>query len=68
MDHGLRRQGSVKFFRADQSYGFIVGPDGVDVFFHATNARGFQPRKGQRVTYLPLVTPRGIQAKDVRLV
>ncbi len=67
MDHGLRRQGQVKFFRAEQSYGFIAGADGIDVFFHASNADGFQPRKGQRVTYLPLVTPRGIQAKDVRL-
>jgi cold shock CspA family protein len=67
MDHGLRRQGQVKFFLVDRAYGFIVGTDGVDVFFHASNADGFQPRKGQRVTYLPMATPKGIQAKDVRL-
>jgi cold shock protein len=67
MDHGLRRQGAVKFFLPSKGYGFIAGSDGVDIFFHATNAEGFQPRKGQRVTYLPLATPRGVQAKDVRL-
>ena len=67
MDSSLRRQGRVKFYRTDKQYGFIVGTDGVDVFFHANNVRDFRPRKGQQVTYLPLVTPRGVQAKDVQL-
>jgi len=65
---GLRRQGEIKFYLPDRQYGFITSADGVDVFFHATNVRGFQPWKGQRVTYLPLATPRGIQAKDVRAI
>jgi cold shock CspA family protein len=67
MDDGLRRHGQVKFYLPAKQYGFLVGPDGVDVFFHANNLHGFQPRQGQRVTYLPMATPRGIQAKDVRL-
>ena len=67
MDDGLRRRGQVKFYLPAKQYGFIVGPDGIDVFFHANNLHGFQPRQGQRVTYLPMATPRGIQAKDVRL-
>lgn len=62
----LRRQGQVKHYWPDKQYGFIVGRDGVDVFFHASNLAGFQPQRGQPVSYLPLVTPRGIQAKDVR--
>ena len=66
MDDGLRREGQVKFFLPQRQYGFIVTGDGVDIFFHAKNVQGFTPRKGQRVTYLPLATPRGIQAKDVR--
>ncbi len=66
MDDSLRRPGQVKFFAAARQYGFITGADGVEVFFHATNASGFQPYTGQRVTFLPLVTPRGIQAQDVR--
>ncbi len=66
MDNTLRRAGQIKFFLPQKQYGFITGGDGVDVFFHANNAQGLAPRQGQRVTYLPLVTPRGIQAKDVR--
>jgi cold shock CspA family protein len=66
MDDSLRRPGHVKFFAAGRQYGFITGADGVDVFFHATNVTGCQPYTGQRVTFLPLVTPKGIQAQDVR--
>jgi len=66
MDDGLRRRGQVKFYLPANQYGFIAAPDGVDVFFHASNVRGFEPRKGQRVSYLPMATPRGVQAKDVR--
>ena len=62
----LRRRGQVKHYWPEKQYGFITGQDGVDVFFHASNLTGFQPRRGQAVTYLPLVTPRGIQAKDVQ--
>lgn len=62
----LRREGQVKHYWAEKQYGFITGRDGVDVFFHASNLQGFQPQRGQSVTYLPLVTPRGVQAKDVR--
>lgn len=67
MDQGLRRPGRVKFYLPRHGYGFLTGADGVDVFFHSSNLCGFQPAEGQPVTYLPLVTPRGIQAKDVRL-
>jgi cold shock CspA family protein len=66
MADDLRRQGRVKFYLPDKRYGFIIGPDGTDVFFHANNATGLTPRKDQKVTYQPLVTPRGVQAKDVR--
>jgi cold shock CspA family protein len=66
MDDGLRRPGRVKSYSPARQYGFITGGDGVDLFFHISNVRGFQPRCGQAVTFLPLVTPRGIQAKDVQ--
>ena len=67
IDGGLRRRGQVKFYLSAKGYGFITGTDGVDVFFHTNNVRGFQPRQGQQVSYLPLATPRGVQAKDVHL-
>ena len=68
MDDGLRRQGQVKFYLSAKQYGFIAGADGVDIFFHANNLHSSlgAPRPGQRVTYLPMATPRGMQAKDVR--
>ena len=68
MDDGLRRRGQVKFYLPAKRYGFIAGSDGADVFFHAHNVDGALgvPRQGQWVSYLPMATPRGIQAKDVR--
>lgn len=66
MDEALRQRGQVKFYLPAKQYGFILGPDGTDVFFHINNVRGFQPQRGQQVSYLPLATPRGVQAKDVR--
>jgi len=67
MDYTLRRHGNIKFFLSAKSYGFISAQDGTDIFFHEKNLQGFEPCRGQRVSYLPLVTPRGVQAKDVRL-
>lgn len=67
MDHTLRRWGHIKFYLPGKEYGFILEESGSDVFFHRKNARGFDPCRGQRVTYLPVATPRGLQAKDVRL-
>jgi cold shock CspA family protein len=67
MDHTLRRHGRIKFFLPAKNYGFISAQDGTDIFFHKKNLQGFEPCRGQRVSFLPLVTPRGVQAKDVRL-
>lgn len=66
MDGSLRCRGRIKFYLPAKQYGFISGSNGADIFFHANNLRGFQPQAGQPVSYLPLVTPRGLQAKDVR--
>ncbi|MBN1935617.1 MAG: cold shock domain-containing protein [Anaerolineae bacterium] len=67
MDSGLRRRGQIKFYLPDRQYGFIDGnATGADIFFHAHDVRGFDPLKGLWVTYLPLATPRGVQAKDVQ--
>jgi cold shock CspA family protein len=65
-DHHLRKHGRVKFFLLQKQYGFIT-PDEVgapEVFFHATATTG-QLQAGERVSYLPLVTPQGIQARAV---
>ncbi|MBN1877871.1 MAG: cold shock domain-containing protein [Anaerolineae bacterium] len=71
MDHTLRQRGNIKFYLPDKQYGFIAGETGAqpgsDIFFHTKNVQGFEPCRGQRVSFLPMVTPRGVQAKDIRL-
>jgi len=65
-DRHLRRYGRVKYFSPEKQYGFII-PDKLgapEVFFHASAVHGLL-RIGDRVSYLPLVTPRGIQAHAV---
>jgi cold shock CspA family protein len=65
-DQHLRRKGRVKFFLSEKKYGFIV-PDETgapEVFFHAADT-STALQAGERVSYLPLVTPRGVQARAV---
>jgi cold shock CspA family protein len=65
-DSHLRRRGRVKFYSAEKQYGFILpdGPKAPEVFFHASDAPGVL-HTGERVSYLPLVTPRGVQARAI---
>jgi len=71
MDHTLRQRGRIKFYLPGKLYGFITGETGAqpgsDIFFHAKNIQGFEPCRGQRVSFLPMATPKGVQAKDIRL-
>lgn len=66
IDDSLRRGGRIKWFARPRQYGFIVAADGAELFFHASNLAGFEPQPGQPVTFLPVVTPKGVQAKDIR--
>lgn len=65
-DRNLRKKGRVKFFLPHKQYGFITSDDidAPDVFFHTTDTTGVL-QAGERVSYLPLVTPRGVQARAV---
>ncbi len=66
-----RKSGTVKWFNTEKSYGFILSPEGEDVFVHyrAIQAKGFKNlREGQSVTYLQVKSDKGWQAAEVEIV
>jgi CspA family cold shock protein len=61
-------RGRVKWFDPKKGYGFIVGPDGQDVFVHYSHieAEGFRLLKdGEWVDYELLQGEKGWQAREV---
>lgn len=64
----MRKQGSVKWFKADKGYGFIAGDDGKDVFVHfsAIRGEGYKTlQEGERVDFTLGQGKKGLQAEDV---
>jgi CspA family cold shock protein len=61
-------EGSVKWYDSEKGYGFIVHPDGTELFFHRTGvAPGETPDfpDGVQVTYCVEDSDKGPQAVDV---
>lgn len=61
-------QGMVKWFDPKKGYGFIVGPEGKDVFVHFSQIKGdgFRSLKdGEQVEYELIEGDKGLQARDV---
>ena len=65
-------EGEVKWFDARKGFGFIVGPDGQDVFVHFSvieQESGFRTLKdGERVTYSASKGAKGWSATNVRAI
>lgn len=62
-------QGEVKWFDPKKGYGFIVGPEGQDVFVHFSQilGDGFRSLKdGEKVDYDLVEGDKGLQAKEVK--
>ena len=60
--------GQVKWFDAKKGFGFIVGPDGQDVFVHYSQieGEGFRSLKdGETVDYELVEGEKGSQAQQV---
>lgn len=62
--------GNVKWFDTKKGYGFIIGPEGKDVFVHYSSiaGEGFRSlREGDAVEYELVETPKGLAAAKVRV-
>jgi len=67
----MSRQGQVKWFDPKKGYGFIIGPEGQDVFVHYSEIQGegFRSLKdGEAVHYELVESPKGFQARTVHRV
>lgn len=61
--------GNVKWFDTKKGYGFILGPEGKDVFVHYSSIEGdgFRSlREGEPVQYELVETDKGLAANHVR--
>ncbi len=68
---GERMRGEVKWFNSRKGYGFILLPDGKELFVHYREIRGQGPgrrslRDGQRVEFGIGQGRKGPEARDVR--
>ncbi|MFT3786780.1 MAG: cold shock domain-containing protein [Tepidisphaeraceae bacterium] len=64
-----RLSGAVKWFDAKKGFGFIVGPEGQDVFVHFSSIEGdgFRTLKdGEPVEYEMIKGDKGMHAKAVK--
>jgi cold shock protein len=61
--------GNVKWFDMKKGYGFIIGPEGKDVFVHysSIDGEGFRAlREGDHVLFEVIQTAKGLAANHVR--
>ena len=63
-------EGNVKWFDPKKGFGFVVGPEGQDIFVHFTSIQqddGFRTlRDGERVVYSATLGGKGWSASSVK--
>jgi len=67
----MQARGQVKWFDPKKGFGFIVGPEGQDVFVHYSQigGDGFKSLKdGEEVDYILTEGDKGLQAREVNRV
>ena len=63
-------KGKVKFYVANRGYGFIIGEDKQDYFFHIKNLEqeNIVPTQGDELTFNPKKTERGMSAFNIVII
>lgn len=62
-------EGKVKFFNSKKGYGFILGDDEKEYFFHFSQLINVNFIKtDDRVSFIPSKSDRGIQATKVNVI
>ncbi|MBN8739193.1 MAG: cold-shock protein [Lysobacterales bacterium 69-70] len=64
-----RQHGTVKWFNDAKGFGFITPESGADLFVHfrAIQGSGFKSlQEGQRVSFISVPGPKGMQADQVQ--
>ncbi|EKK20310.1 hypothetical protein B808_1085 [Fructilactobacillus florum 8D] len=64
-------QGVVKSYQAQQGYGYLLDPEGNDVFFHITGIISGSPqqiRVNMPVEFVQAMGKHGFQAAKIRLL
>ncbi len=66
-----RQTGTVKWFNDAKGFGFITPESGADLFVHfrAIQGNGFKSlQEGQKVSFIVVKGPKGLQADQVQAV
>ena len=64
-----RLTGSVKSLHMTKGFGFILGDDGAEYFFHRSSAGDFDSLTlGTEVHFVALIGPKGPRAEQVEVV
>ena len=62
--------GRIKMYNREKGFGFILGSDGNDYFFHCSYLADFndEVNRGAPVTFEPKQGNRGLEAKEVKII
>jgi cold shock CspA family protein len=65
----VSEDGTIKWFRKDRGYGFVVGPDGRELFLHAKDCHPREPVEGDKGKFVIGSAKDGrVCARSVRIV